>query len=193
MTKEERAAIRARCEAATLGPWYEYGRDVITRELKVGETPYQGEYICEDMEHGDADFIAHARQDIPELLDALTEKDAEIERLEHALKDAQAARDCWARSCREEAKHASDIKLARSDEYEDRKKLEADRDRHKARAEALERAIRRNYKRKEFAELTCDTCAIANDRSACDPIICGKDRRLWEFDEARFMGEKDDA
>lgn len=62
--------IKARCEAATAGPWYEYMDSVTTTPNR----PYLDDYICEDMEPTDADFIAEARQDIPDLL-------SEVERL----------------------------------------------------------------------------------------------------------------
>lgn len=81
MTDEELTAIRLRCEAATPGPWTSYveGRDhdsgsdfIMTDgddiELAGGATA------------ADQDFIAHARQDIPRLLD-------EIERLQTKLQE----------------------------------------------------------------------------------------------------------
>ena len=57
MTQEERAAIRARCEAATPGPWERY-------------------FVLHES-HPNAEFIVHARQDIPALLAALDEAEAE--------------------------------------------------------------------------------------------------------------------
>lgn len=63
--------IRARCEAATPGPW-----DIILNghNIKVERTP------------ANIDFIAHAREDIPYLLAQLAERDKEIERLDAELK-----------------------------------------------------------------------------------------------------------
>lgn len=80
MPDEELAAIKQRCEGTTPGPWTSYveGRDhdsgsdfIMTDgddiELIGGATT------------ADQDFIAHARQDIPLLLD-------EIERLRSQLR-----------------------------------------------------------------------------------------------------------
>ena len=65
MDKVTRDAIRARCEAATSGPWTAHRYPV---------EDYNGNHICGDITHGsDKLFIAHARQDIPALLDALDE------------------------------------------------------------------------------------------------------------------------
>lgn len=73
---EELEAIRKRAEAATAGPWYklfQYGISI------VSESDYK--VIDEDggvAKYPDAEFIAHARQDVPKLT-------AEIERLRQAL------------------------------------------------------------------------------------------------------------
>jgi hypothetical protein len=68
MTDEQLAEIRARCEAATGGPW-EVGHkcEIYTRHYQVGP-------IGDFWEPADARFTAHAREDIPALL-------AEVERL----------------------------------------------------------------------------------------------------------------
>jgi hypothetical protein len=84
MTEEELKAIKARCEAATPGPWKSYieGRDSTGGSdfIMTGE----GTTLGDDIEltgatQADQDFIAHARQDVPKLL-------AEIERLRGLLK-----------------------------------------------------------------------------------------------------------
>ncbi|WP_205590205.1 hypothetical protein [Brevibacillus laterosporus] len=72
MTREEIEAIRKRAEKATPGPW--------RKELSYGLNIASDESIVLDDEVGvirypDAEFIAHAREDIPKLL-------AEIERLQ---------------------------------------------------------------------------------------------------------------
>jgi hypothetical protein len=78
------AAIKARCEAATPGPWEvngsphdrriaEVGRHVITKPGRDGRSA-RNETV--------ADFIAHAREDVPALLEA-------VERLLSMLTDAQ--------------------------------------------------------------------------------------------------------
>lgn len=88
-TKEREAKARARCEAATMGPWE---RDVwyVTAELKDGRPG--GEVIvrcaASTNKHQDnerdirnATFCAHARTDLPDALD-------EIRRLREELTDA---------------------------------------------------------------------------------------------------------
>lgn len=96
MTDEELAAIRARAEAATAGPWewlgdsdlhavtvYEYEPDEEARHDPT-HLEYATEKIiitdsgCYPPEGADAEFIAHAREDIPRLL-------AEIARLRTML------------------------------------------------------------------------------------------------------------
>lgn len=71
MTREEKDTIKARCEAATLGEWVvppsfsgicSVEGDVLAIRTKVGRN------LIKDML-----FIAHARQDIPALLNALDE------------------------------------------------------------------------------------------------------------------------
>jgi len=73
LNDEQLAEIRKRAEAATAGPWYLNG-DL----LVYGDGPY--DYIWElETEKIKAEFIAHAREDVPKLL-------AEIERLESVNK-----------------------------------------------------------------------------------------------------------
>lgn len=111
LTAERLAEIKARCDAATEGPWgelclaphYHEGHRLITSEVNTrwtrGDRPNQGYRednacvdnvgICEgrthqedikpEQFHANMTFIAHARQDIPDLL-------AEIERLQVAVK-----------------------------------------------------------------------------------------------------------
>lgn len=93
MTKDERAEIRARCEAATKGPWIRGFSDGSGVECDEDH----GAYICPDLlDHpvvsggsyegipkgvilsDDVEFIIHAREDIPALLDALDEAEAEL-------------------------------------------------------------------------------------------------------------------
>ncbi len=76
--------VRKRCEAATKGPWISFveGRDFLGGESVIGRGVDRAEddlyLIGKTVE--DQDFIAHARQDIPLLLD-------EIERLQKLLAD----------------------------------------------------------------------------------------------------------
>lgn len=85
LTDEELYQIRQRCEKASLGPWKSYiegrdhwgGDDVIITGVKgeIGEDIYLTGATDDDQ-----DFIAHARQDIPRLLD-------EVERLKRVIKE----------------------------------------------------------------------------------------------------------
>jgi hypothetical protein len=84
MTDEELAAIRARCEAATPAPWRSYfeGRDHTSGSdfIMTGEDARRGNDLeLAGATRADQDFIAHARQDVPRLLD-------EIARLRRMLK-----------------------------------------------------------------------------------------------------------
>lgn len=71
MTREEIEAIRQRCEAATPGPWVVAGRgsvDMLTGkrdwcQLERVMHPWKCFHRWED-----AEFAAHAREDIPNLL-----------------------------------------------------------------------------------------------------------------------------
>jgi hypothetical protein len=68
MTEDKLKEIRARCEAATPGPWgVRIDKDSLFPVQYSGWVGY---------ENADAEFIANAREDIPMLL-------AEIERLTH--------------------------------------------------------------------------------------------------------------
>ncbi|MBR8661186.1 ead/Ea22-like family protein [Brevibacillus sp. NL20B1] len=101
LTPEELAAIRERAEKATPGPWRWSNAKVLNG--KYDFVP-QGSYLADTLimfgdtyENGehDAEFIAHAREDIPRLLDALEAAYAEIERLKRkldAMDDAVYAR-----------------------------------------------------------------------------------------------------
>ncbi len=75
ISDEELKGIRARCDAASPGPWRSYieGRDHTSGSsfIMVGEG--EGENRADDIElsgatTADQDFIAHARQDVPRLL-----------------------------------------------------------------------------------------------------------------------------
>lgn len=74
MTDGELEEIRLRCEAATPGPWKSFaeGRDHTSGSnfIMVGEGRNRGDDIeLTGATTADQDFIAHARQDIPRLLD----------------------------------------------------------------------------------------------------------------------------
>ena len=91
MSEQELAAIRARAEAATDGPWQQ-SMDITGRLMVVVNlTPHQFREIIiavssdNSPRDEDLDFIAHAREDVPALL-------AEVERLREAL--AVVVADC---------------------------------------------------------------------------------------------------
>jgi hypothetical protein len=79
MTTAELEAIRARCDAATPGPWKSFveGRDHTSGNsfIMTGKTGSRSNDIeLSGATVEDQDFVAQARQDIPRLID-------EIERL----------------------------------------------------------------------------------------------------------------
>ena len=83
MNAEQRAEIRARLEKATPGPW-EFSDSSDPRGDK-GEfrapNPHNGFMLVGPWTNShDADFIAHSRQDIELLLDALDVAEGKIER-----------------------------------------------------------------------------------------------------------------
>lgn len=79
-TRDRLDQIRARTNAATNGPWWPFDHTHdIGFEIAVGEPEPDG-YPAEKLPNGfktdigrreDAEFIAHARQDVPWLLDLL--------------------------------------------------------------------------------------------------------------------------
>ncbi|MCR8982286.1 ead/Ea22-like family protein [Brevibacillus laterosporus] len=84
MTREEIGAIRERAEKATPGPW--------RREFSYGITIASDKYIVLDDEVGvirypDAEFIAHAREDIPKLLTEIERLQTNWQRLEEYVDD----------------------------------------------------------------------------------------------------------
>ena len=94
MSELDLDAIRARCEAATPGPWSAYNANEGTEYLpawEVANDAYHNPPADEDapwiavhLETGvrdDAEFIAAARSDVPDLLAALASSRAEVERL----------------------------------------------------------------------------------------------------------------
>jgi hypothetical protein len=107
LTDEQLAEIRERAEAATAGPWYcgtEYeqskrGNYVASKATGGIVAAEQDGTDCE-LETHDAEFIAHAREDVPDLL-------AEIERLRDALEDiADTGESYHEHYCRDIAREA---------------------------------------------------------------------------------------
>ena len=78
------AEIEARVKAATLGPWkykdngFDGGVYSADGNMVVGGEPCEGRIESDDL---NADFIAHAREDIPNLLADNRALQAELERL----------------------------------------------------------------------------------------------------------------
>jgi hypothetical protein len=88
ISNERLAEIEARCEAATEGPWYANpGGYVELDEFGEGEH-FNGIADTWNANDGkDAEFIAHARQDVPDLIATVREQAAEIERLKRRAAD----------------------------------------------------------------------------------------------------------
>ncbi len=99
--------IRARESAATLGPWiFKPGGFIETaKNVPLGKAypptqfiPYGDGYKCvagrDGSEMPNADFIAHAREDIPYLLDALAATMKRAEALERAVKEYAPCLTC---------------------------------------------------------------------------------------------------
>ena len=142
MNKEQRDKIRNRCDYATPGPWntfpnehafHENGRDKdgqISAQIMMDE--WQAA-MAECEISWDAIFIAHARQDVPELLKYIEE-------------------------------------------------LTAERDKYKARAEAMERAMKDS----------CEYCLyIECLPSRSEPCAsCFSDDSKWKINESRFAAHE---
>lgn len=69
--------IRARCEAATPGPWFNFGGWLIHTETDVEHNGIPHEKTIGSVKAQNAAFIAHARDDIPYLLSRLEKAEAE--------------------------------------------------------------------------------------------------------------------
>ncbi|KMM57581.1 hypothetical protein ACH95_15530 [Bacillus glycinifermentans] len=79
MTKDQLEAIRKRAEAATEGEWCEgYDHYVLIDNFKGS---YQTFGVARCARKEDTEFIAHARQDIPALLDHIAELASDIARM----------------------------------------------------------------------------------------------------------------
>lgn len=80
ITKERLAEIKARCDAATPGPW--------TSDLDEGSLRDAGGHILGYVRSDqDREFLAQVRQDVPDLV-------TEIEQLRTLVKSAIHSRDC---------------------------------------------------------------------------------------------------
>lgn len=80
--------IEARCDAATPGPWVLFHRAGITEVQTIGDCPIAGwqgfdnghRAVGKHKDNGE--FIAHAREDIPALLEEIARLRAELARLD---------------------------------------------------------------------------------------------------------------
>lgn len=79
------AAIKRRAEAATPGPWRDRP-SVHGNRFRYVLIDKAEEYSTLELQPNDARFIAHAREDIPALLDALSAAEAKVRELEAALR-----------------------------------------------------------------------------------------------------------
>lgn len=80
MSPEDIAAARARCDAATPGPWRAEG-------ISIGRLwGPDFELGIFDLGRHEVEFIAHARADLPAALDALAASQAECEKLRETLR-----------------------------------------------------------------------------------------------------------
>lgn len=123
-TELDEAAIRARLEAATEGPWrvvvdHHRGHDV--PDVSVWSDT-AGVYVTEDVVFADsqfpvnAEFIAHARTDVGLLLPALDEARAQVERLHFDLDREARARQA-AEQERDEARDQVEDCLRAGEEW----------------------------------------------------------------------------
>ena len=80
MNQKELDAIKERCDKATLGPWYTWADWMVHTESDVQSNGIHPSKVIGTFNKKNADFIAHARQDIPTLL-------AEVERLQLKLSE----------------------------------------------------------------------------------------------------------
>ena len=68
--------IEARCDKATPAPWVNFDPNAV-----LGVDAPEGGVVAWTYHRGNTNFIAHARTDIPALLDALARAEAHAERL----------------------------------------------------------------------------------------------------------------
>jgi hypothetical protein len=101
MTSEQLAQIKERASKATAGPWCKFFGEGIGIESEV-KSGVAGEVVSQGgvTKYPDAEFIAHAREDVPALI-------TEVERLRLALEDvADTGEHYHEHWCRDIAKEA---------------------------------------------------------------------------------------
>ncbi len=87
LTNEQLEAIRKRAEAATKGATPEWYVDEDYKDTV--RDAWSGALIAHSIPtEADAEFIAHAREDVPALLSLVAQQQAEIERLRNTIEDA---------------------------------------------------------------------------------------------------------
>lgn len=100
IANEELTAIRERAEAASAGPWVVEDDDGYSHAVIVDEPGFGTMYVCQDLSQGhddglnDAEFIAHAREDVPALLDHAAELQARLDKV-RAVRDYIDGRKDW--------------------------------------------------------------------------------------------------
>lgn len=93
MTDDELAAIEVRAAAATPGPWvvspelrgYEMGIDSPAKWGTIVHPGAEGDGGIDS--NADANFIAHARADVPALIAAVRELKSDVEYLQGCIRD----------------------------------------------------------------------------------------------------------
>jgi len=91
-TVDQLAAIEARSNAATEGPWAvdELGNVEDVPELDLHRFDIMPQTIARtELRKEDGEFIAHARTDVPALLALVREQQAKLDRVEQACADAE--------------------------------------------------------------------------------------------------------
>lgn len=105
MTPDEQA-IRERCNAATPGPWTNENSSYIFARIPGGRPNGEGianfhDYARRTLTHeqntANAAFAAHAREDVPALLDLVDELRGKIEKQRKCIKQfgSNRAAQCW--------------------------------------------------------------------------------------------------
>ena len=87
LSKKEIEAIRKRAEAASEGPWWASDGLYVVNNLTGDSYEWDADFVAETERESDADFIAHARTDIPKL-------SAEIERMRAGIMYAMQETYC---------------------------------------------------------------------------------------------------
>jgi hypothetical protein len=84
MTNTRIDAIRARCEAATPGPWERHDTQDCAEIRALCEADGIYSPVALVNKTYNADFVAHSREDLPWALDLITAQQAELDRLTEA-------------------------------------------------------------------------------------------------------------